>query len=61
AKDKGKAKMVEPKRPLKKKEQIMMDEEVARQLEAQMKAEIEEEEKIAKKKEKEANISIIDE
>nr|GEZ50219.1 hypothetical protein [Tanacetum cinerariifolium] len=40
-KDKGKAKMVKPERPLKKKEQIMMDEQVARELEAQMKAEME--------------------
>ncbi|GKD01237.1 hypothetical protein Tco_1171511, partial [Tanacetum coccineum] len=32
AKDKGKAKMVEPEKPLKKKDQIIMDEEVARNL-----------------------------
>ncbi|GJR34576.1 hypothetical protein Tco_1210260 [Tanacetum coccineum] len=36
AKDKGKAKMVEPKKPLKKKDQIAMDEEVAKNLEAQL-------------------------
>nr|GEX67492.1 hypothetical protein [Tanacetum cinerariifolium] len=35
-KDKGKAKMVEPERPLKRKKQIMMDEQIARDLEAQM-------------------------
>ncbi|GJT66271.1 hypothetical protein Tco_1017751 [Tanacetum coccineum] len=34
AKDKGKAKMVEPEKPLKKKDQIAIDEEVARNLEA---------------------------
>nr|GEU40746.1 retrovirus-related Pol polyprotein from transposon TNT 1-94 [Tanacetum cinerariifolium] len=34
AKDKGKAKMIEPKKPLKRKDQIMIDEEVARNLEA---------------------------
>nr|GEY88746.1 hypothetical protein [Tanacetum cinerariifolium] len=33
-KDKGKAKMVKPKRPLKRKEQIMIDEQIARDLEA---------------------------
>ncbi|GKF19643.1 hypothetical protein Tco_0068281, partial [Tanacetum coccineum] len=34
AKDKGKAKMVEPEKPLNKKDQIAIDEEVARNLEA---------------------------
>ncbi|GKA26251.1 hypothetical protein Tco_0712360 [Tanacetum coccineum] len=48
AKDKGKAKMVEPKKPLKKKDQIAMDEEVARNLEAQLQAELEEEERISR-------------
>nr|GEV06347.1 hypothetical protein [Tanacetum cinerariifolium] len=43
AKDKGKGIMVEPEKPLKKKDQIAFDEEVARKLEAEMKAEIEEE------------------
>ncbi|GJR63653.1 putative ribonuclease H-like domain-containing protein [Tanacetum coccineum] len=44
AKDKGKAKMVEPEKPLKKKDQIVIDEKVARNLEAQLQAELEEEE-----------------
>ncbi|GJX30470.1 hypothetical protein Tco_0238549 [Tanacetum coccineum] len=48
AKDKGKAKMVEPEKPLKKKDQIAMDEEVARNLEAQLQAELEEEERISR-------------
>ncbi|GJR87217.1 hypothetical protein Tco_0211228 [Tanacetum coccineum] len=39
AKDKGKAKMVEPEKPLKKKDQIAMDKEVARNIEAQLQAE----------------------
>ncbi|GKG17883.1 hypothetical protein Tco_0372181, partial [Tanacetum coccineum] len=39
AKDKGKAKMVEPEKPLKKKDQIEIDEEVARNLKAQLQAE----------------------
>ncbi|GKE99311.1 hypothetical protein Tco_0022662, partial [Tanacetum coccineum] len=43
AKDKGKAKMVEPKKPLKKKDQIVIDEKVARNLEAQLQADLEEE------------------
>nr|GEZ44399.1 hypothetical protein [Tanacetum cinerariifolium] len=38
AKDKGKAKMIEPEKPLKRKDQIMIDEDVARNLEAQMQA-----------------------
>nr|GEZ57373.1 hypothetical protein [Tanacetum cinerariifolium]GEZ57407.1 hypothetical protein [Tanacetum cinerariifolium] len=43
AKDKGKGIMVEPEKPLKKKDQIVFDEEVARKLDAQMKAKMEEE------------------
>nr|GEX41460.1 hypothetical protein [Tanacetum cinerariifolium] len=58
AKDKGKGIMVEPEKPLKKKDQIEFDEEVIRKLEAQMKAEMEEEERIARKKD-EANIAVI--
>ncbi|GKC21306.1 hypothetical protein Tco_1023456 [Tanacetum coccineum] len=60
AKDKGKAKMVEPEKPLKKKDQIAIDEEVARNLEAQLQAELEEEERISRRKEKEANIALIE-
>nr|GEU88885.1 hypothetical protein [Tanacetum cinerariifolium] len=60
AKEKGKGIMVELEKPLKKKEQIMMDEEVARKLEAQMKAKMEEEERIAREKD-EANIAMIEE
>nr|GEX10832.1 putative ribonuclease H-like domain-containing protein [Tanacetum cinerariifolium] len=47
-KDKGKGKMVELEKPLKKKDQIALDEEVARKLEAQMQAELEEEERLAR-------------
>ncbi|GJU55646.1 hypothetical protein Tco_1229360 [Tanacetum coccineum] len=57
AKDKGKAKMVEPKKPLKKKDQIMFDKEVAQKLQAQLDAELEEEEKLARQREKDANIA----
>ncbi|GKF89678.1 hypothetical protein Tco_0263641, partial [Tanacetum coccineum] len=59
-KDKGKAIMIEPERPLKKKDQIAADEELARQLDAEMQAEIVEEERIKRQKEEEANISLIE-
>ncbi|GJU55988.1 hypothetical protein Tco_1229702 [Tanacetum coccineum] len=51
AKDKGKTKMVEPENPLKKKDQIALDEEVARNLEAQLQAELEEEKRLTTQKE----------
>ncbi|GKB05690.1 hypothetical protein Tco_0833885 [Tanacetum coccineum] len=51
AKDKGKAKMVEPEKPLKKKDQIAIDEEIARNLEAQLQAKLEEEERLSRQKE----------
>ncbi|GJQ90266.1 hypothetical protein Tco_0001405 [Tanacetum coccineum] len=57
AKDKGKAKMVEPEKPLKKKDQIMFDKEVAQKLQAQLDAELEEEEKLARQREEDANIA----
>ncbi|GKD49587.1 hypothetical protein Tco_1278563 [Tanacetum coccineum] len=59
-KDKGKAKMVEPEVPLKKKDQIALDEELARNLEAQIQAELIEEERFARTKEEEANIALIE-
>ncbi|GKC00359.1 hypothetical protein Tco_0986495, partial [Tanacetum coccineum] len=58
AKDKGKAIMVEPEKSLKKKDQIALDEEVARNLEAQLQAELEEEERLARQKEEEATIAL---
>ncbi|GJY11458.1 hypothetical protein Tco_0379643 [Tanacetum coccineum] len=60
AKDKGKAKLVEPEKPLKKKDQIAIDEEVARNLEAQLQAELEEEERLSRQKKEEANIALIE-
>ncbi|GKD04723.1 hypothetical protein Tco_1179697 [Tanacetum coccineum] len=60
AKDKRKAKKVKPEKPLKKKDQIAMDEEVARNLEAQLQAELEEEERISRLKEEEANIALLE-
>ncbi|GJU13139.1 hypothetical protein Tco_1135535 [Tanacetum coccineum] len=56
AKDKGKAKMIEPEKPLKKKDQIMFDKEVAQKLQAQLDAELEEEEKFARQREEDAKI-----
>nr|GEV44607.1 hypothetical protein [Tanacetum cinerariifolium] len=60
SKDKGKAKMIEPEKPLKKKDQITLDKEVARKLVAEMKAKMGEEERIAREK-NEANKAIIEE
>ncbi|GJX33128.1 hypothetical protein Tco_0242983 [Tanacetum coccineum] len=60
AKDKGKEKMVEPEKLLKKKDQIAMDEEVARNLEAQLQAELEEEERISRLNEEKANIALLE-
>nr|GEW30313.1 hypothetical protein [Tanacetum cinerariifolium] len=59
AKDKGKGILVEPEKPLKKKDQIAIDEEVARKLEVQLKAEIEKEERIERDKD-EANIAVVE-
>ncbi|GJT75296.1 hypothetical protein Tco_1042021 [Tanacetum coccineum] len=59
-KDKGKAKMDEPEVPLKKKDQIALDEEMARNIEAQIQAELIEEERLARKKEEKANIALIE-
>nr|GEX99260.1 hypothetical protein CTI12_AA519410 [Tanacetum cinerariifolium] len=56
AKDNGKGIMIEPEKPLKKKDQIALDKEVVRKL----KAEMNEEERIAREK-NEANITMIKE
>nr|GEW31063.1 hypothetical protein [Tanacetum cinerariifolium] len=60
AKEKGKAKMIKPGKPLKRKDQIMIDEEVAKNLKAQLQAELKEEERLARQKEEEANIVVIE-
>nr|GEX68072.1 hypothetical protein [Tanacetum cinerariifolium] len=60
SKDKGKAKMIEPKKTLKKKDQIALAEEVGRKLEAEMKAKMKKEERIAREK-YEANRAVIEE
>ncbi|GJU18625.1 hypothetical protein Tco_1146591 [Tanacetum coccineum] len=56
-KDKGKGKIVEQEKPLKKKDQIKFDEEIAQRLQAQMQAELEEEERLAREREEDANIA----
>ncbi|GJT49899.1 hypothetical protein Tco_0976056 [Tanacetum coccineum] len=60
-KDKGKGKMVEQEKPLKKKDQIKFDEELAQRLQAQLHAKLEEEDKLARQREKDANIALIEE
>ncbi|GJU40723.1 hypothetical protein Tco_1193680 [Tanacetum coccineum] len=57
--NKGKAKMTKPEKPLKKKDQIMYDQKVALNLQAQLQYELEEEERLARQKEEEANIALI--
>ncbi|GKD97374.1 hypothetical protein Tco_1381271, partial [Tanacetum coccineum] len=59
SKDKGKAIIFEPERPLKKKDQVALDEEMARNLEAQLQAELIKEERVARKKEEEASRAAI--
>ncbi|GJY63237.1 hypothetical protein Tco_0464697 [Tanacetum coccineum] len=58
AKDKGKAKMIELEMPLKKKDQILVDEEIAQRLQDELQAELEEEKRsLLKKREEDANIA----
>ncbi|GJS28020.1 hypothetical protein Tco_0488640 [Tanacetum coccineum] len=59
-KDKGKGIMIEPEVPLKRKDQVALDEDLARNLQAQLEAEIIEEEKLARKQDEEANIALIE-
>ncbi|GKB65735.1 hypothetical protein Tco_0927147 [Tanacetum coccineum] len=49
--DKGKGIMEEPEKPMKKKDQILFDEEIALFIQAQMQAELEEEDRLAREKE----------
>nr|GEV85028.1 hypothetical protein [Tanacetum cinerariifolium] len=60
SKDKGKAKMIKIKKPLKKKDQITLNEEVARKLEAGMRVKMEKEERMVREKDK-ANRAVIEE
>ncbi|GKA27427.1 hypothetical protein Tco_0713595 [Tanacetum coccineum] len=56
SKDKGKGIMDEPDKPTKKKDQIRHDEEVAQRLQAQMQTKLEEEDRLVRQREEEANI-----
>ncbi|GKA34109.1 hypothetical protein Tco_0720538 [Tanacetum coccineum] len=56
AKYKGKGKMVEPEKPLKKKDQILVDEEITQRLQEELQVELEEEERLARQKEEEDNL-----
>nr|GEW14458.1 hypothetical protein [Tanacetum cinerariifolium]GEX47674.1 hypothetical protein [Tanacetum cinerariifolium] len=62
--DKGKAKMIEEPVKLKKKDQIMLDEEVELKLQAELQAEFDKEERLAREKaqkeKEEANIALIE-
>ncbi|GKB88036.1 hypothetical protein Tco_0960308 [Tanacetum coccineum] len=60
SKDEGKGIMVEPEVPLKRKDQIALDEQIARDIQAKLDAEIIEEQKLARKQEEDANISLIE-
>ncbi|GJV47534.1 hypothetical protein Tco_1437746 [Tanacetum coccineum] len=59
SKDKGKGIMIEPEVPLKRKDQIALDEQIARDIQAKLDAELLEEQKLARKLEEEANIALI--
>ncbi|GJR52007.1 hypothetical protein Tco_1402528 [Tanacetum coccineum] len=59
-KDKGKGIMQEPERPLTKKDQVALDEDLARNIQAQLDAEIIEEERLERQKQEEANIVLIE-
>ncbi|GKB74942.1 hypothetical protein Tco_0936354 [Tanacetum coccineum] len=52
--------MIEPEVPLKRKDQVSLDKEMKRNLETQLQAELIKEEKMARKNEKEANITLIE-
>ncbi|GJZ34711.1 hypothetical protein Tco_0580528 [Tanacetum coccineum] len=54
--NKGKGIMEEPEKPTKRKDQIRHDEEVAQRLQAQMQDELEEEDRLVRQREEEANI-----
>ncbi|GKA39492.1 hypothetical protein Tco_0732043, partial [Tanacetum coccineum] len=59
-KDKGKAIMIEPEVPLKRKDQVSLHEQMARDVHVQLEAELIKEEKLARKQEEEANIALIE-
>ncbi|GJT34014.1 hypothetical protein Tco_0924433, partial [Tanacetum coccineum] len=60
SKDKGKGIMIDPEVPLKRKDQIALDEQIARDIQAKLDAELLEEQKLAREQEEEANITLIE-
>ncbi|GJX88533.1 putative ribonuclease H-like domain-containing protein [Tanacetum coccineum] len=60
SKDKGKGIMIEPEVPLKRKDQIVLDEQIISDIQAKLDAELLEEQKLARKQEEEANIALIE-
>ncbi|GJT21987.1 hypothetical protein Tco_0891924, partial [Tanacetum coccineum] len=60
SKDKGKGIMIKPEVPLKRKDQIALDEQIARDIQAKLDVELIEEQKLARKQEEEANITLIE-
>ncbi|GJR54616.1 hypothetical protein Tco_1405137 [Tanacetum coccineum] len=58
-KNKGKGKMVESEKPSKKKDQVKADEELAKRLEEEMQAELEEEARIKRIAQEEASIAVL--
>ncbi|GKC49877.1 hypothetical protein Tco_1072622, partial [Tanacetum coccineum] len=60
SKDKGKGIMIEHEVPFKRKDQIALDEQIARDIQAKLDAELLEEQKLSRKQEEEANISLIE-
>ncbi|GKB24479.1 hypothetical protein Tco_0863880, partial [Tanacetum coccineum] len=60
SKDKGKCIMIEPEVPLKRKDQIALDEQIARDIQAKLDAGLLEEQKMARKQQEEANIALIE-
>ncbi|GJV06968.1 hypothetical protein Tco_1344624 [Tanacetum coccineum] len=60
SKDKGKAILEELEKPTKRKDQIRHDEEVAQRLQAQLQAKLEEEDRLVRQREEEANIVLWD-
>ncbi|GKB36275.1 hypothetical protein Tco_0881217 [Tanacetum coccineum] len=60
SKDKGKGIMIEPKVLLKRKDHIALDEQIARDIQAKLGAEIIEEQKLARKQKEEANTTLIE-
>ncbi|GKA19926.1 hypothetical protein Tco_0699841 [Tanacetum coccineum] len=59
-KDKGKCIIQEPEIPLTKKDQVAIDEDLARNIQAQLDAEIIEEERLERQKQEEVNIALIE-